>query len=102
MSGFTHPQATWDKRFSTPDYVFGEAPNDFLVSQASRLGHGHALALADGEGRNSVWLAQQGFTVDAFDFSAPKRKPWLLSDMCALITTAVIGNLLIGKMHTTT
>jgi cyclopropane fatty-acyl-phospholipid synthase-like methyltransferase len=35
------------------------------------LGHGHALALADGEGRNSVWLAQQGFTVDAFDFSAP-------------------------------
>jgi SAM-dependent methyltransferase len=35
------------------------------------LGKGHALALADGEGRNSVWLAQQGFTVDAFDFSAP-------------------------------
>jgi 2-polyprenyl-3-methyl-5-hydroxy-6-metoxy-1,4-benzoquinol methylase len=71
MSGLTHPQATWDKRFSTPDYVFGEEPNDFLVSQVSRLGHGHALALADGEGRNSVWLAQQGFTVDAFDFSAP-------------------------------
>ena len=71
MSGFTHPQANWDKRFSTPDYVFGEEPNDFLVSQASCLGHGHALALADGEGRNSVWLAQQGFTVDAFDFSAP-------------------------------
>ena len=71
MSGFTHPQANWDKRFSTPDYVFGEEPNDFLVSQASRLGHGHTLALADGEGRNSVWLAQQGFTVDAFDFSAP-------------------------------
>lgn len=71
MSGFTHPQANWDKRFSTPDYVFGEEPNDFLVSHASLLGHGHALALADGEGRNSVWLAQQGFTVDAFDFSAP-------------------------------
>jgi SAM-dependent methyltransferase len=71
MSGFTNPQDHWDTRFSTPDYVFGEEPNDFLVSQASRLGHGHALALADGEGRNSVWLAQQGFTVDAFDFSAP-------------------------------
>ena len=71
MTGFTNPQAMWDKRFSTPDYVFGEEPNDFLVSQAALIGKGHALALADGEGRNSVWLAQQGLSVDAFDFSAP-------------------------------
>ena len=71
MTEFAYPQAMWDKRFSTPDYVFGEEPNAFLVSQATRLGQGQALALADGEGRNSVWLAQQGFTVDAFDFSAP-------------------------------
>ena len=71
MTGFAYPQEMWNKRFSTPDYVFGEEPNAFLVSQAARLGHGHALALADGEGRNSVWLAKQGFTVDAFDFSAP-------------------------------
>jgi SAM-dependent methyltransferase len=70
MTGFSYPQDMWNKRFSTPDYVFGEQPNAFLVSQSARLGHGHALALADGEGRNSVWLAQQGFTVDAFDFSA--------------------------------
>ena len=71
MTGFAYPQAMWNKRFSTPDYVFGEEPNAFLVSQAALLGKGHALALADGEGRNSVWLAKQGFTVDAFDFSAP-------------------------------
>ena len=71
MTGFAYPQEMWDKRFSTPNYVFGEEPNAFLVSQAARLGKGHALALADGEGRNSVWLAQQGFSVDAFDFSAP-------------------------------
>ena len=71
MTGFAYPQEMWNKRFSTPDYVFGEEPNAFLVSQAALLGKGHALALADGEGRNSVWLAQQGFTVDAFDFSAP-------------------------------
>jgi len=71
MSGFAYPQAMWDKRFSTPNYVFGEEPNAFLVSQAARLGKGHALALADGEGRNSVWLAKRGFTVDAFDFSKP-------------------------------
>jgi SAM-dependent methyltransferase len=71
MTEFAYPQEMWDKRFSTPNYVFGEEPNAFLVSQAARLGSGHALALADGEGRNSVWLARQGFTVDAFDFSAP-------------------------------
>ena len=61
----------WDKRFSTPDYVFGEEPNAFLVSQAALIGKGQALAVADGEGRNSVWLAQQGLSVDAFDFSSP-------------------------------
>ena len=71
MTSFSSPQEIWNKRFSSPDYVFGEDPNAFLVSQSARLGKGHALALADGEGRNSVWLAQQGFTVDAFDFSAP-------------------------------
>ena len=71
MTGFAYPQEMWNKRFSTPNYVFGEEPNAFLVSQAALLGKGHALALADGEGRNSVWLAQQGFTVDAFDFSEP-------------------------------
>ena len=71
MTGLAYPQAMWDKRFSTPTYVFGEEPNAFLVSQAALLGKGQALAVADGEGRNSVWLAQQGFTVDAFDFSVP-------------------------------
>ncbi len=71
MDGFAFPQTMWDKRFSTPEYVFGEAPNAFLASQAHLLGSGKALAVADGEGRNSVWLAQQGMSVDAFDFSAP-------------------------------
>ena len=71
MTAMTNPQATWNKRFSTPEYIFGEEPNAFLVAQAARCGQGHALALADGEGRNSVWLARQGWTVDAFDFSAP-------------------------------
>ena len=71
MTALTTPQSTWNKRFSTPEYIFGEEPNAFLVAQAARFSRGHALALADGEGRNSVWLARQGWTVDAFDFSAP-------------------------------
>ncbi len=61
----------WDDRYSRPDYVFGEAPNAFLAAQAERLpSGGRALAVADGEGRNGVWLAEQGLDVLAVDASA--------------------------------
>lgn len=60
----------WNERFSAPDYIFGTAPNAFLASNAARLKRGQrALCVADGEGRNSVWLAEQGLEVTAFDFS---------------------------------
>lgn len=67
---FFQSAATWDQRYSEPGYAFGTAPNAYLAEQAGRLQpRGTALAVADGEGRNSVWLAQQGLTVDAFDIS---------------------------------
>lgn len=60
----------WNERYATDDYVFGTAPNVFLASQAHRLKPGQrALAIADGEGRNGVWLAEQGLKVHAIDFS---------------------------------
>lgn len=60
----------WNARYKAPDYIFGTAPNAFLAAQAHRLRHGQrALCVADGEGRNSVWLAEQGLEVAAFDFS---------------------------------
>src|SRR5262249_54541662 len=60
----------WESRFAAPDYIFGTAPNTFLAAQAHRLPkRGRALAIADGEGRNGVWLAEQGLDVFAFDFS---------------------------------
>jgi ubiquinone/menaquinone biosynthesis C-methylase UbiE len=60
----------WNTRYATEAYVFGTAPNAFLASQAQRLKPGQrALAVADGEGRNGVWLAQQGLQVHAIDFS---------------------------------
>ncbi|WP_297728600.1 bifunctional 2-polyprenyl-6-hydroxyphenol methylase/3-demethylubiquinol 3-O-methyltransferase UbiG, partial [Limnohabitans sp. Rim8] len=71
MTTFANPKARWDYRFARPDYIFGTDPNAFLASQKDRLPQGKALAVADGEGRNSVWLAQQGLQVDAFDFSEP-------------------------------
>ncbi|GAB3424922.1 class I SAM-dependent methyltransferase [Massilia agilis] len=67
---FPEPAATWDQRFSQPGYVFGTEPNAFLASQRALFEPGkRALAVADGEGRNSVWLARQGLAVDAFDIS---------------------------------
>ncbi len=60
----------WDTRFAGDDYHFGTTPNRFLASQAQLLKPGTtALCVADGEGRNSVWLAEQGLRVTAFDFS---------------------------------
>ena len=61
----------WDQRYATEDYLFGERPNRFLASHASRLKRGQsALALADGEARNGVWLAEQGLEVLSVDASA--------------------------------
>jgi len=60
----------WETRFAAPGYLFGTEPNAFLKSQAHLLKPGlKALSVADGEGRNGVWLAEQGLDVDSFDFS---------------------------------
>ena len=60
----------WEARYSAPDYIFGKAPNYFLAKCKPLLPtSGRVLAVADGEGRNSVWLAEQGLDVHAIDFS---------------------------------
>ncbi|HYX64858.1 MAG TPA: class I SAM-dependent methyltransferase [Burkholderiales bacterium] len=60
----------WNGRFAAPEYIFGTAPNGFLAANAHRLRRGQrALCVADGEGRNSVWLAERGLQVSAFDIS---------------------------------
>lgn len=62
----------WDAHYSEPHYVFGTEPNVFLASQQALLKPGQrALAVADGEGRNGVWLAEQGLSVVSVDFSPP-------------------------------
>jgi SAM-dependent methyltransferase len=60
----------WNERYATADYIFGTAPNVFLASQAGLIRPGmQALSIADGEGRNGVWLAGQGVQVHAIDVS---------------------------------
>jgi cyclopropane fatty-acyl-phospholipid synthase-like methyltransferase len=60
----------WETRFRAADYIFGKEPNAFLKAQAPRLpAGGTALSVADGEGRNGVWLAEQGLDVLTIDYS---------------------------------
>ncbi|WP_235987705.1 SAM-dependent methyltransferase [Roseibium aggregatum] len=62
----------WDERYATDAYIFGTAPSQFLEKNAGLLTPGEtALAVADGEGRNSVYLAEKGLAVTAMDSSAP-------------------------------
>jgi SAM-dependent methyltransferase len=67
--------ARWEERFSVPDYLFGKEPNYFLVSCAPLLpARGRVLAIADGEGRNGVWLAERGLDVISLEYSDSARQ----------------------------
>lgn len=60
----------WENRYRVPGYAFGTEPNYFLASCKALLPRsGKALAVADGEGRNGIWLAEQGLDVLSIDFS---------------------------------
>lgn len=87
----------WDQRYCAGDILFGEEPSQFLQEQAFRLLPGmKALAVADGQGRNGVWLASQGLNVLSVDISevglrharelAARRSVALQTEVCDLTT----------------
>ncbi len=59
----------WDERYSGAEFEWSVHPNQFVAAELAALPPGRALDLAAGEGRNSVWLAEQGWSVTAVDFS---------------------------------
>jgi SAM-dependent methyltransferase len=59
----------WNDRYAKKELIWGAAPNQFLPPVVEKMRPGRALDLGCGEGRNSLWLAQQGFQVTAVDFS---------------------------------
>jgi SAM-dependent methyltransferase len=70
-TAFTDAAEHWNRRFEGEDYMFGTEPNLWLRDHADLWRPGdRVLSVADGEGRNSVWLAQRGLVVDAFDVAA--------------------------------
>jgi 2-polyprenyl-3-methyl-5-hydroxy-6-metoxy-1,4-benzoquinol methylase len=67
---FPDPAGTWNQRFRADGYVFGTEPNRYLEQRGELITRGgRVLCVADGEGRNGVWLARQGLQVDAFDIA---------------------------------
>ena len=60
----------WDEEYSVDEYVYGESPNDFLREMTAKLTRGYVLCLAEGEGRNAVHLARNGFSATAVDSSS--------------------------------
>lgn len=85
----------WDQRYAGPDYKYGTSPNIFLREQAVRLTPpADVLVPGDGEGRNGVWLAQQGHRVTAVDYSATGlRKARELADSHGVALTTVLADL---------
>jgi SAM-dependent methyltransferase len=59
----------WDERYSAEEYAYGTTPNEFLAEKVRCIPKGKVLSLAEGEGRNAVFLAKQGYAVTAVDAS---------------------------------
>ena len=62
-------RADWNQRYAVKDFIWTVDANRRLVAEVANLSPGRALDLAAGEGRNAVWLAEQGWTVCAVDFA---------------------------------
>lgn len=74
-----NPRAFWDERYTGDAYTYGKAPNHFFQTRLEQIEQpGRVLLPAEGEGRNAVFAAQQGWQVTAVDFSAQGREKALV------------------------
>ncbi|QDE29904.1 class I SAM-dependent methyltransferase [Shewanella polaris] len=85
----------WDQRYNEDEFVYGTEPNDFLKSEYFRIPKGgRVLCLAEGEGRNAVFLAKQGYIVTAVDQSAVGlKKAESLAAKCGVEISTVVADL---------
>lgn len=79
----------WDDRYRTDEYAYGREPNELLRAEAHRIPRGRVLCLAEGEGRNAVFLAERGHDVTAVDFSTEglRKAQRLARERNVVITT---------------
>ena len=84
----------WEERYSAEEYAYGTDPNDFLAEHVNKIPKGKVLCLAEGEGRNAVYLAGQGYTVTAVDASAAgMQKAQRLASANDVSITTVVSDL---------
>ncbi len=97
------PRSMWEQRFSADTYVYGTEPNEFLRNNVATLPAGNVLCLAEGEGRNAVFLAGAGFDVHSVDLTeAGVAKTLRLAATRGVEVHAVVGDLAmfdIGTEH---
>jgi SAM-dependent methyltransferase len=82
MSNPMYPSSFWDERYGADDYMYGKEPNDFLKQNIDALPQGSVMCLADGEGRNSVFVASTGRAAWSVDLSThgPRKTMQLASE----------------------
>lgn len=94
LSDLSPSQIMWEERFSADTYVYGTEPNEFLRASLAMLAPGTALCLAEGEGRNAVFLAQCGYEVSSVDLSrAGVRKTERLAAERGVTVSTAVGDL---------
>jgi 2-polyprenyl-3-methyl-5-hydroxy-6-metoxy-1,4-benzoquinol methylase len=64
----------WDNRYKSNEYIYGYNPNEFISTEIKKIAPGDILLPGDGEGRNSVYAAKQGWKVTAFDYSSSGKQ----------------------------
>ncbi len=104
--------ASWDERYRERELVWSAGPNAVVAEQLADHPRGRALDLAAGEGRNALWLAEQGFEVEAVEFSpvaidkgralaAHRRVPvtFTLADLTGTLDLAPADVVLLAYLH---
>ena len=86
-----HGLPDWEQRYAEPTFAYGTEPNDFLRAVTEVIPRGRVLCLAEGQGRNAVYLAQRGYEVTAVDQSTMgmQRAKQLAAERGVSITTQV-------------
>ncbi|OXA71590.1 SAM-dependent methyltransferase [Flavobacterium aquidurense] len=84
----------WDNRYSSEEFAYGTAPNNYLKEQLEKLEPGRILFPAEGEGRNAVFAAKSGWKVAAFDISEEgKNKALKLAEASNITIEYQVGEL---------
>lgn len=90
----------WNQRYSSETYAYGTEPNEFLTAMLDKLPDGRVLCLGEGEGRNAVWLAQQGREVTAMDAAeVGLEKAGRLADARGVTITTLLADLAVFEIE---